>query len=135
MSRAKTRKRPDWRDRRISALGPFLCLRLDEASFHRALADCGIKDRPEFMASEHAHATTHHFDHHTGDVACIVTLSDWTGRSPVEVAGLLVHEAVHVWQRYCDHIGERRPGNEQEAYGIQSIAQELMQSFAEQTAC
>ena len=54
---------------------------------------------------------------------------------PPEVAGRLVHEAVHVWQRYCDHIGERRPGNEQEAYGIQSIAQELMQSFVEQTAC
>ena len=131
-----TRKRPDWRDRRIAAPGPFLCLCLDEASFHRALADCGIKDRPEFMASEHAHATTHHVSHHkTGAAACIVALGDWTGRSPVEVAGLLVHEAVHVWQRYCDLIGERRPGDEQEAYAIQSIAQELMQSFAEQTAC
>jgi hypothetical protein len=51
------------------------------------------------------------------------------------VAGLLVHEAVHVFQRYCEHIGERRPGAEQEAYGIQAIAQELMQSFAEQSAC
>jgi hypothetical protein len=125
----------DWRDRRISAPGPYLCLCLTEAAFLAALADMGVKDRPSFMATPHAHATTHHFDHKNGGAACIVTLSAWEGRSPIEVAGLLVHEAVHVWQRYCNHIGEHRPAAEQEAYGIQAIAQELMQSFVEQTAC
>lgn len=129
-------KRPkaDWRDRRIAAPGPYLCLCLDEATFHAALADCGVNDRPGFMATGHAHATTHFAEHSNGNLVCIVTIGPWDARTPVEVAGLLVHEAVHVWQHYCERIGEHQPGDEQEAYGIQSIAQELMQSFTEQ-AC
>lgn len=86
-----------------------------------------------FMVAGHADATTHQAEHKDGSAACIVTLRAWKGRTPVEVAGLLVHEAVHVWQSYCARIGERNPGDEQEAYGIQAIAQELMQSFTEQT--
>lgn len=128
------RPKPDWRDRRIAAPGPHLCLCLNEATFHAALAHCGVKDRPGFMHNNHSHATTHYLEDKDGQAVCIVTLGPWTSRSPVEVAGLLVHEAVHVWQQYCGRIGEHRPGVEQEAYGIQSIAQELMQSFWEQTA-
>ena len=129
MKRSKT----DWRDRRIAAPGPFLALCLDEAAFHAALADCGITDRPDFMGTTHADATTHHLNNKDGSLACIVTLGPWADRKPVEVAGLLIHEAVHVWQFYCQRIGEHTPGVEQEAYGIQAIAQELMQSFVEQT--
>lgn len=125
--------KPDWRDRRIAAPGPFLCLCLNEATFYAALTHCGIKDRRDFMHNSHSHATTHHLENKDGQAVCIVTLAPWAGRKPVEVAGLLVHEAVHVWQRYCERIGERNPGDEQEAYGIQAIAQELMQSFTEQT--
>jgi len=129
------RLKPDWRDRRIAAPGPYLALCLDEAAFHVALAECGVKDYREFMRTAHAHATTHQLINKNGNLVCIVTLGPWAGRKPVEVAGLLIHEAVHVWQMYCERIGEHTPGAEQEAYGIQAIAQELMQSFVEQTAC
>ena len=61
-------------------------------------------------------------------------LEDWRGRHPVEVAGLLVHEAVHIWQQYADRIGEDEPGREQEAYAIQAISHELMAEFARRMA-
>lgn len=54
----------------------------------------------------------------------------WENRDPVEVAGLLIHEAVHIWQEWCEYYGEVAPGREQEAYAVQAIAQELMAEFA-----
>jgi predicted Zn-dependent protease len=69
-----------------------------------------------------------------GDAVCIVCLSGWQFRDPVEVAGLIVHESVHVWQHYAARIGEHAPSAEQEAYAIQSIAQELMAEFARRAA-
>lgn len=118
-----------WLDRRIAAPGPYLALCLTEKSFAKALDHCGIKERVNFVRSEHSHATTHICTNQKSETVCIVTIRDWKGREPIEVAGLLIHEAVHVWQEYCKSIGETNPATEQEAYGIQSIAQELMAEF------
>lgn len=46
------------------------------------------------------------------------------------MAGMLIHEAVHVWQAYSANMGETNPGDEQEAYAIQSISQELLAEYA-----
>jgi len=62
------------------------------------------------------------------DVAVVCILGFET-KSGIEIAGLLVHEAVHVWQREVRHIGESEPSDEFMAYGIQWIAQELMEKF------
>ena len=122
--------RPRWLDRRIAHPGPFLCLCLSEAEFHRALAHLKVP-RSDWMGSGHSHATAHSFEAPEGrGLTVIVCLQDAAGRNPIEVAGLLVHEAVHAWQRYADWIGEKEPGNEQEAYAVQAIAQELMAEFA-----
>ncbi|MFC0478977.1 hypothetical protein ACFFHG_02945 [Gellertiella hungarica] len=63
----------------------------------------------------------------------IVTLRDGAERdhSLVEVAGLLVHEATHVWQFIIESIGEGKPSAELEAYSMQAIVQALMQAFDE----
>lgn len=42
---------------------------------------------------------------------------------------LLVHEAVHIFQRVCNYIGEDKPSDEFEAYCIQAISQELMYAW------
>ena len=119
----------NWLDRRISAPGPYLCLCLSEDEYKAALKDMGVDAVDNWIKTPHANATAHHIASRKG-LACIVCMSDWENRNPVEIAGLLVHEAVHAWQEWCDYYGEVTPGREQEAYGVQSVAQELMAEFA-----
>ncbi|KCY47724.1 hypothetical protein J715_3367 [Acinetobacter baumannii 1571545] len=45
--------------------------------------------------------------------------------------GLLLHEAVHVWQKVKKLMGEKEPSSEFEAYSIQSIAQDLFKMYEE----
>lgn len=123
-----------WLDRRIASPGPYLCLCLSDAEFRAALRHIDATDSPAHWVSPGANATTHHYQNASGRPVCIVCLSGHEGRDPVEVAGMLVHEAVHVWQEYCHRIGERHPGDEQEAYAVQSIAQELMAEYARRVA-
>jgi len=124
-----------WLDRRIAAPGPYLALCLSEEQFHDALRHCGIPaGSAPFLSSTHADATAHVMTNKQNNLVCVVCLGSCEGRSGIEIAGLLVHEAVHIWQNYAERIGETHPGTEQEAYAIQSIAQELMAEYARQTA-
>ena len=118
-----------WLDRRIAAPGPYLTLCLHEHEFRSALRKLGEAYSGAWV-NKGAQATMHYLDGPRGDLCCIVCIDEWQGRKPVQVAGLLVHESVHIWQQYCRRIGETNPGDEQEAYAVQSIAQELMAEFA-----
>jgi hypothetical protein len=121
-----------WLDRRIAAPGPYLALCLREEDFKEVLRKLKSDPNLSWLQHERSHATTHTF-RGTGGSTCVVCVNDWQGRSGIEVAGLLVHEAVHVWQEHCRDIGEHDPAIEQEAYAIQNIAQALMADFARQT--
>jgi hypothetical protein len=46
--------------------------------------------------------------------------------------GLLVHEAVHVWQAVRDHISEQNPSSEFEAYAVQSAFEKLLAEYRKQ---
>jgi hypothetical protein len=118
-----------WLGRRISAPGPYLCLCLSEVEFRAAMKHCRLDTVNPWVKSPQADATVHHAHSDHGQVA-IVCMRDTRDRKPVEIAGLLVHESVHIWQEWCAYYGESDPGCEQEAYAIQSIAQELMAEFA-----
>lgn len=122
-----------WLDRRVAAPGPFLALVLSQAECDAAMKVCRLPVTP-YLATQRADATTHLLVNGKGESVAIVALGDVSGRSSIEIAGLLVHEAVHVWQEHCANIGERRSGVEQEAYGIQGIAQELMAEYARRMA-
>lgn len=74
-----------------------------------------------FKESAEVSDEDHRPDHVESGICCIVCMDGYQEHSPVEIAGLLVHEAVHVWQRYCESMGEESPGAEQEAYGIQPL--------------
>lgn len=122
-----------WLDRRVAKPGPYLTLCLSEKDFLAAMKHCKIKQPPDWIKTPQAHATTHFLANDNGDTVCVICMRSWEGRDPIEVAGLLIHEAVHVWQEYAAVMGEQNPGSEQEAYAIQAIAQELLAEFARQT--
>lgn len=123
-------KKVRWLERRVACPGPFLALCLDVPSFRKACAHLKVNP-PPFILNDWSQATAHIFEGDRG-LAAVVCLRDWYGADPVEVAGLIVHEAVHIWQAYARNIGEQKPGDEQEAYAIQAISQELMAEFARQ---
>lgn len=120
-----------WLNRGIAHPGPYLTLCTSEAQYLQALKDCHVKPVHDWIRTPHADATVHYMTNKTSDAVAVVCIRISDDRTPIEIAGLLVHEAVHIWQDYCDRIGEHTPGREQEAYGVQAIAQELMQAYAD----
>jgi hypothetical protein len=119
-----------WLDRHISAPGPYLALCLSEAEYLAVMRRLKVANPPPWLKGD-AGATTHSMRAPGAGASCLVCVGEgWRRHSSIQVAALLVHEAVHVWQFYCSHIGEDHPGDEQEAYAIQAIAQELMTEFA-----
>lgn len=66
-----------------------------------------------------------------GKTRILVTVREGAERDhlPVEIAGIIVHEAAHVWQEVRLAMGEKSPSIEFEAYAMQAIFQELYSAF------
>jgi hypothetical protein len=79
-----------------------------------------------------ANATMHSMTHDKNGLCCVVCLKPKDTVTGVQIASILVHEAVHVVERYMEYINEGHPSSEFLAYSIQNVAQELMQSYADQ---
>lgn len=121
--------KPRWLDRKtVQSPYPTLCLSAEE--FAAAARHCQIMPAHDWLDPDRHMATTH--DWRLRDkLVCVVCLHpDAMGANPIQVACTLVHEAVHVFQRLCDSIGEVAPSREFEAYSIERIAEELMREFA-----
>lgn len=63
-----------------------------------------------------------------GKPVCIVCVRPRSKQTRAAYAALIVHEAVHVWQKCRREIGESDPSAEFEAYAIQSITQTLLKA-------
>ncbi len=63
-----------------------------------------------------------------GDLVIFVSISD-SDHTDNTVAGLIVHEAMHVLQHMLEHIGEQKPSKEFEAYSIQTISQNIFKAY------
>lgn len=125
-----------WLDRALFVTPFYYRLCLTEKDFHDTLYKMKLDPRvwPPFVSDWHTNATVHVFeDKIENQVIATVNLSGYETRSGVEIAGILVHEAVHLWQETKKYYGEHEPSAEVEAYAIQTISQRLMESFAEQT--
>ncbi|MBC6819573.1 hypothetical protein CKK01_19100, partial [Acinetobacter baumannii] len=68
-------------------------------------------------------------DFYSDGAYAVVQLGDTSERKLIEIYGLLLHEAVHVWQKVKKLMGEKEPSSEFEAYSIQAIAQDLFEMF------
>ena len=136
MARARRNTKLKWCDRMLTNCAYYYCLCITEQQFYAELKRLELhpRDWPRFVG-ENGHATTHTFTSDSGKQIAIVSLGDsWPRHTGVQVAALLVHEAVHIWQHHARYIGTHNDhGDEEEAYAIQNIAQELMESFVEQT--
>jgi hypothetical protein len=122
-------KKIPWLNRTL-VRGPYLILCTDEHEFKAVMKHIEY-DRPygHKWVSDGANATTHtlEIDDKTVCIVCLQTKPEVTGS---DIASLLVHEAVHIFQRYCQSIGEDDPSMEFEAYSIQNICGELFDEFA-----
>jgi len=102
-----------------------------EKRFHAILRDLGLQEDlwPMFQKNARADATTHFFESDKDHCAIVCLPRQVKDISGIQIASLLVHEAVHIWQHHRDLVGEANPGTESEAYAIQAIAQRLMYEY------
>lgn len=63
------------------------------------------------------------------DDYAVVQMGDSSNWSVLQIHGLLLHEAVHIWQEIKLKMGEDNPNSEFEAYSIQAIAQDLFEMY------
>jgi hypothetical protein len=112
---------------------PFSALCLTEKSAKAAFAHLRAEVLVPWVTPGRG-ATTHILQNPLGDVTCVVCLGAVPRKTTYEqVAALLIHEAVHIWQQYRDEvIKEPKPCSELEAYSIQRIAQSLLEAYAAQ---
>lgn len=123
--------RPRWLERDLIT-GPYIALCTSEQAFHAVLRHCKVP-RTDWAkwVSDGADATTHHLTNPEGGLVCVVCINSTEKQTGIQIAAMLVHEAVHVWQAHCERIGEHKPSDEFEAYSVQAISQRLMLAYAE----
>lgn len=116
--------------------GPFLTLVTSQKEFKKVLKYLKLQDYPDNFVNEGSDATTHTFISEHGNLTCVVGFIMNDAHSEIENLGLLVHEAVHVWQhvraQIVSTIDTSRTGGleaEMEAYAIQNISQNLIEEF------
>lgn len=121
-------------DRSLFISPIYYALCTNEKSYHNECKRVGIlkKYRNDFISNNKSDATVHYFET-KGKTICFVCIDKEKVKkektSDVEIYGLLIHEAVHIWQEIKLNIGENNPSQEFEAYSIQCIAQQLIQAY------
>ena len=110
--------------------GDFLKVCTTEVDYYKTLKylKVPIAEWDRWLIQD-ALATTHYFNTPKGSRVSIVCIPVTPETDGIDVATLLVHEAVHVVQEYFRFIGEDNPGSEIEAYAIQNVSASLMRAY------
>lgn len=121
-----------WLSDPLMPLPVQLALFVDESSYRREMRRLKINGADEFVPKD-ANACCHYFENdktYITYVTVCVNREKMSGKSGVEIASIIVHEAVHVYQECIEYIVEKNPGKEFEAYSIQHISEQLMREYA-----
>lgn len=116
-----------WLDRH-TVFAPRSVLCLSRADYLKAVAHCNVQNPEPWLIPDQA-ACVHVWEC-DGSLVCVVCMDPPEDFDGIDIAALLTHEAVHVFQRLCDFIGETHPSREFEAYSIEHIAERLMREYA-----
>lgn len=130
--------RDRWMGRALIEIPFYWALCLSEQAFHEELGVLKVprESWPADWVTRGKDATCNWLQHPERDkeMCMLICLRDAHKHTPIETAGLLVHEAVHVWQEIRTHMGEKEPSSEFEAYAIQRISLNLMDAYAKTLA-
>jgi hypothetical protein len=126
-------RKPLWLNRSLIELQLHYCLVLNNEEYTAAVLEVEGPNAHVgyWQKSETAGATCTWAKGSDGSQHAIVALRALPDLKGYQIASLLCHEAVHIWQEHCRQIGEDTPSDEFAAWSIQHIAQLLMQDYAE----
>ena len=116
-----------WCERKL-IVGPYMTLCFSEKEFRAAMRRIKAPEPFPPFVTEGYGATTHIVRTSRGLVT-VIGIDIPKKCDLIEVHGLLLHEAVHVWQAFVRDINEDHPSDEFEAYSIQMLAQELFKAY------
>lgn len=120
--------KPRWLGR-DTVLAPYMTLCTSQKEFDAVVKHCKLPHVGQWMDTDTHKALVHTWEGE-GRLITVVCISPAAFEAePIDVACTLVHEAVHIFQRLCDSIGEDHPSREFEAYSIERIAEQLMREF------
>lgn len=121
-----------WLQRSIVVSPVFYTICSSERIMRAELKRLKVKDQFSHV-SDGYDGTTHTLKFDNGKTCCIVCLYNWREATAESVYALIVHEAMHVWQKIRREMNEDMPSDEFEAYSVQTIVQQLMEEFNRQT--
>lgn len=122
-----------WCDRNLCVLPFHLCVVFSEDAYYEEMEAAKVHRKHHgAWKGENCSGTTTFEKNENGNLICIVAFDISPERTPIQIAGLIVHEACHVVDRYFREIGESRPDEEHRAYSTQWIAQEIMEQYVQQ---
>ena len=120
--------------RSIHTLGCKLGLFTKQSEYLKEVKRLGIANPPQFPEYPRMASTTYLENADKSQLAIVLIAADTLARDGITASGYLVHEAVHVWQFHLEIVGdEATHSKEFEAYGIQSIYENLAREYLRQT--
>ncbi len=132
-TKTPARKRSDspvWLDRALVRAPMYIALCTSEEAYLKFMRGSTIpKAEWDPWIPARPGAVVHFFRTDKGDMQAVVCMKRVPGIVRIQYDAMLVHEAVHIWQRAREELGENAPSSEFEAYAIQNISTQLLKAW------